>query len=121
MGDLSENFSRAEFRCKCGQCDQVGPAPDLIIALQEMRDHFGQPVTIHSGHRCKAYNRRIGGATFSRHIKGDAADFTVSGVSNNDVQDYLLGKYRGRYGIGRYNTFTHLDVRPYQARWDQRR
>lgn len=120
MGDLSENFSRHEFKCKCGECEQIGPDPDLIDVLQTIRDHFGVPVTIHSGHRCPAYNRRVGGASRSQHMKGTAADFTVQDVTNNTVQSYVLELMAGRGGVGRYRTFTHVDVRPGPARWDNR-
>ena len=121
MGDLSANFSKREFKCKCGDCEQVGPPDELIEVLQEIRDHFGKTVRVHSGHRCPAYNRRVGGASRSKHMKGIAADITIKGNSPKKVQNYLLQKYDGQYGIGRYNTFTHIDVRDGQARWDNRR
>ena len=121
MGDLSKNFSRDEFRCKCAECEQVGPPMELVEILQDVRDHFGRAVAVHSGHRCAAYNKRVGGAPRSKHLTGDAADITVAGHTPDQVQDYLLAKYPGRYGIGRYNTFTHVDVRPGPARWDNRR
>lgn len=120
MGDLSKNFSRREFRCKCGQCDQVGPDPELILVMQEIRDHFGVLVRVYSGHRCPTYNRRVGGAKYSQHLKGTACDFAVKGVAHDTVQEYLLERYAGKYGIGRYDTFTHVDVRPKMARWDNR-
>lgn len=128
MGDRSKNFSNHEFRCKCRiraphlpECQQVFPPDELIHVVQDVRNHFGAPVTIHSGHRCKAYNKYVRGARKSRHVKGDAADITIKGVHPNEVQEYLLQRYPGKYGIGRYNTFTHVDVRGYMARWDNRR
>lgn len=120
MGDLSKNFNKSEFKCKCGQCEQVGPAQELVEVLQEIRDHFGTAITINSGHRCPAYNYRVGGARRSQHMLGTAADFNVKGKTPNEVQDFILTKYEGMYGIGRYNNFTHIDVRGYQARWDNR-
>lgn len=120
MGDLSQNFSKSEFKCKCGECKQVGPDPELVKEMQEMRDHFNAPVKVHSGHRCSAYNHSVGGATRSEHLKGTACDHTVKGVSNNKVQKYWLKKHPAKYGIGRYKTFTHFDVRGYKARWDKR-
>lgn len=120
MGDLSRNFSRAEFKCKCGKCDQVAPPHKLIELMQDVRDHFDATVTVHSGHRCKAYNASVGGVSNSQHILGTACDFTVKGVTNNDVQEYVLKKYKGSFGIGRYRNFTHIDVRPGMARWDNR-
>lgn len=121
MGDLSKNFSTSEFRCKCRSCEPILPPKELVDALQELRDHFGKSVRVHSGHRCPDYNRRVGGAARSKHMKGIAADITVKGNSPNKVQKYLLDRYKGKYGIGRYNTFTHIDVRTGPARWDNRR
>lgn len=120
MGDLSKNFSRSEFKCKCGECEQVGPDPKLIEELQKIRDHFHVPMKIHSGHRCQKYNESVGGASRSQHLKGTAADFTLEGISNNQVQEYVLRENYDRFGIGRYRGFTHLDVRGYVARWDNR-
>lgn len=121
MGDLSTNFSRAEFRCKCGQCEPVDPPMELVDALQVLRDYVGVPVKIHSGHRCEAYNKKVGGALHSKHLTAEAADFTIEGYPPSDVQGYLLIRYAGRYGIGRYDTFTHLDVRKGMSRWDNRK
>ena len=123
MGDLSNNFSRSEFACKCkGRygCTQPGPPDALVDVMQDVRDHFGAAVAVHSGHRCPKYNQSVGGALRSEHLKGNACDFTVKGVTNNKVQQYVLKKYAGRYGIGRYGNFTHVDVRPGPARWDNR-
>lgn len=128
MGDRSRNFSDHEFRCKCRfraphlpTCEQILPPDELIDVLQGVRDHFGASTTIHSGHRCAPYNKYVGGASGSKHMEAIAGDLTVSGVHPSLVQDYLLERYPDRYGIGRYNTFTHVDVRGYKARWDNRR
>jgi len=120
MGDLSKNFSKSEFRCKCGECSPVLPPDELIEVMQHIREHFDLPVTVHSGHRCKDYNRRVGGASRSKHLTAEACDFTILGVSNDKIQEYVLNHYQGKYGIGRYNNFTHVDVRKGPARWDFR-
>lgn len=121
MGDLSRDFNRAEFKCKCGKCEQIGPDYRLVAHLQDLRNEFGAPITINSGHRCAAYNQRVGGAKASKHILGIAADITVKGMTPNQVQEHLLKKFHNRYGIGRYNTFTHFDVRDGTSRWDERK
>lgn len=128
MGNRSKNLSDHEFMCKCRwraphlpKCEQVFAPDELIEIIQDVRDHFDAPVTIHSGHRCGPYNAYVKGATHSQHIKATAGDITVKGHTPNEVQAYLLDKYPSTLGIGRYNTFTHVDVRPYKARWDNRR
>ena len=42
--------------------------------LEPLRAHFGKPIRINSGFRCKALNDAVGGAKNSYHTKGRAAD-----------------------------------------------
>jgi len=117
MGDISKHFNRAEFACKCG-CGFAAVDVELVGILEEVREKFGA-VTINSGCRCLAHNRKVGGALDSEHQKAIAADFTVPGVSPQVIADYLRNKYPGRYGIGEYLSWVHLDVRARFARWSK--
>jgi uncharacterized protein YcbK (DUF882 family) len=75
---LSKNFVSKEFDCKgSGCCSTTLIDPKLVEYLQMIRDHFGKPITITSAYRCETHNRRVGGATGSRHSKGQAADIVV--------------------------------------------
>ena len=116
MTKLSEHFNSAEFACKDG-CGASEVKPELIGILEDVRAHFGKPVVIFSGRRCENHNRKVGGAPKSQHLFGTAADISVKDTLPKVVADYLEGKYPGSYGIGRYKTFTHIDVRNYKARW----
>jgi uncharacterized protein YcbK (DUF882 family) len=115
---LSANFFRSEFACKCG-CGFDTVDAELIIVLQDIRDHFNQPVDINCGCRCRVHNNRTPGAgKNSQHLYGRAADIRVSNVQPATVQEYLRGKYPGKYGIGHYYDFTHIDTRTGSAaRW----
>lgn len=118
MGDISPHFSKSELACKCG-CgfDQVNLA--LLPVLEGVRQHFNAPVIIDCACRCPAHNKSVGGATRSQHLLGNAADIKVTGVKPDDVAAYLeQANHDG--GVGRYNTFTHVDVRGTKARWDDR-
>ncbi len=114
---LSENFKQYEFECHCGKCEIILPPAELLTVLEDVREHFGRPVTIISGYRCPVHNARVDGRKGSKHKKGTAGDIAVSGVAPKKVQKYLLKKYPKKYGIGRYATFTHIDVRKNRARW----
>lgn len=50
--------------------------------LEPVRQHYGRPVVITSGYRSPRVNVAVGGSATSAHCKGEAADFTVPGVSN---------------------------------------
>ena len=113
---LTKNFKRKEFECKCG-CGQDTVDYMLLKILEDVREHFNQPVTINSGNRCYEYNKRIGGSAKSQHTKGKAADIVVKGVKPQEVYDYLNDKYPKTFGMGNYKTFTHIDSRNLKARW----
>lgn len=90
----------------------------IAQALEDIRQIYGnRPITINSWYRPKAINARIGGASMSRHIQGDAVDFTVRGVHPYDVYKRLDGWWGNRGGLASATVFTHLDARGYRARW----
>ena len=93
---LSENFTLGEM-IRSEQAVRKGirnvPGQSEIAALrllceqvlQPIRDHYDRPVIVTSGYRSPRLNTAIGGSKSSQHCKGEAADFTVSGVSNIEV------------------------------------
>ena len=117
MGDISEHFSRSEFECKCG-CGQNTVDVGLITILEKIRKYFNAPVTVNSGNRCEAYNDAINGAKNSQHKRSRAADITVKGVTPEMVANAAEHIIGDSGGVGRYNTFTHVDSRGYKARWN---
>lgn len=118
MGDLSRNFSRREFKCQCNDCNYDTVDSELISVLEDIRQHFGEPVTINSGNRCPAHNRSVGGGASSQHLYGRAADIVVENIDPDSVALYLKMLYAGKYGIGTYSSFTHIDTRSNgPARW----
>lgn len=119
MGDVSPHFNRSEFACKCG-CGFTAVDVELLGVLEGVRNHFNAPLTIDCACRCPTHNKEVGGVPDSQHVQGIAADIKVTGQSPDVVADYLEHAYPHGYGIGRYNTFTHIDVRSGPARWDDR-
>lgn len=114
---LSANFRVREFACRDGS-DTIFVSPELVDALQKIRDRFGRAVTVNSGYRTEAYNKQVGGAAYSQHKYGTAADITVSGVAPLEVARFAQTLLSGRGGIGLYRGFTHVDVRASKSRWD---
>ena len=117
MHKVSENFSRHEFACKCG-CGFSTVDVELVRVLEAVRARFNQPVTINSACRCSEHNESVGGSYGSKHKQGVAADIRVKGIHPGDVYEFLDNHMPNTYGIGKYCSFTHIDVRSKKARWE---
>ena len=114
-------FVREEFRCQCGgeYCNGFPAEPSIKLAgiLDQIREHFEEPVIVTSGVRCEQHNAEVGGVSNSQHLYGTAADIVVMNVDPSEVADYAETLLPDSGGIGRYDDFTHIDVRPDRARW----
>ena len=85
----------------------------LIDILAWVRSADGvAPVLINSWYRDREYNEAIGGVSHSMHMTLGAADIVKVGWTPSDVAD-LLEDHRAKtlFGIGRYKSFTHIDIR----------
>ena len=129
MTQLTKNIWRYELACSDG-CGFASMDFETVNVVQETCDHFAEELGvdkvalhINSAARCFKYNRKPksqggpGSNDESQHPRANALDFSIDGVSSNDIYDYLDERYPDLYGIGRYNTFTHLDTRTGRARW----
>ena len=117
MGDLTANLSRHEFACKCG-CGFDTLDIETAWVIQDVCDHFQTTVLITSGCRCEVHNKKVGGAEMSKHLEGRAGDCKFAKVTPEGVHDYLIKKYKDRFGFGCYPTFNHIDTRS-GAPWRQ--
>lgn len=118
MSKVSEHFDREEFACHCG-CGFGSVDVELLGVLEDIRARFKKPIKITSPNRCRRHNNEIGGAINSYHTKGMATDIIVKDTLPEYVYDYLCEKYPDKYGIGKYNHWTHIDVRDSKSRWDK--
>lgn len=57
--------------------------------LQPVREHFGKPVHVNSGYRSLALNTIIKGAKSSQHLKCEAADYEIEGISNRELAHWV--------------------------------
>lgn len=113
---LSNNFNALEFQCGCGICPETLINLDHVAKLQKLRDDMNAPISINSAFRCPTHNKKEGGETRSQHLLGNATDITIEGMSPDEVADAC----EGFDGLGRYDTFSHIDSRGKKARWDFR-
>jgi hypothetical protein len=95
---------------------------DAIVRIatlaQQARDRIGRPFHVTSWYRPPEVNARVGGASNSRHIVGDAIDFYCDGLTGSQIYHLLDPWWPG--GLGRYSRFpalSHIDSRGFRARW----
>ena len=97
---LSENFSLLELT-KSQTAERKGinntPSPEhqenlkLLCThiLQPVRDHFERVVSVSSGYRSPELCTAIGSKITSQHAKGQAADFEIYGLSNQELSIWI--------------------------------
>ncbi len=84
----------------------------LLRALVRVSDTFGgRPVRVVSGFRKRSFY------SDSRHTRSEAVDFSIPGVPNAALRQYLL--LLEDVGVGYYpnSSFVHLDVRSCPIQW----
>jgi uncharacterized protein YcbK (DUF882 family) len=117
---ISKHFTVEEFSCHDGT-----PYPSvwvdsslqvLVDQLETIRAIWARPIRILSGYRTSLHNGAVGGAKYSQHMEGRAADIVVQGVdAPMVVKGILTLLQQGDIhlgGLGSYATFTHVDIRP---------
>lgn len=95
---FTKNFDPKEFRCECGGkycCGYPSWMKKVELEnLQSIRDHYGKPMTITCGLRCKGYNKKLRGSiTNSKHLTGYATDFYMKGVTDTLANRKAAIKY----------------------------
>jgi hypothetical protein len=94
--------------------------PSLLAVTKvadEARHRLGKGLRINSAYRNAAYNRAIGGASASIHMRGGALDLSGSPATLHRILTQMRSEGLFRGGIGRYKTFCHVDVRGKNADW----
>jgi LysM repeat protein len=105
--------ARADISELLGATGSRPPVPDrLIRLLVRVSDTFGgRPIRVVSGFRTSSF------FSDSRHKQSAAVDFSIPGIPNSVVRQYLL--LFENAGVGYYpnSSFVHLDVRGCAMQW----
>lgn len=113
---LSPHFRLSEF---INRDDEWAEVPvylqnlkQLALQLEIVRAGLGnKSIIIKDGLRTLARNKELGGAKFSYHLVGMAADIAVAGMAPKEVQQ-ALRKLNYKIGLGCYDAHTHVDIGP---------
>lgn len=107
---IGQHFKVKEFACKDGS--QVVFIDDYLCTILDiLRNKLGKPIIITSGYRTPWWNEKSGGAKYSYHMRGMAADIKVNGMSAKELAKELDKIVPNGCGIIVYNSWVHFDVR----------
>ena len=122
---LTKNFWLSEFDCKDGTKVPEIYLPNVILLAEQLeviRDVLREPIYINSAYRHYDYNKAIGGSSRSQHLTASATDIRVKNTNASEVyrllNQLMIDGTIHNGGLGKYNSFTHLDIRKNPARWD---
>lgn len=108
----SEPYKYFKLNEPTGQFSTVARLnPELVHLLDKARDLAGVPFVITSGYRDEAYNKKVGGAKDSAHLKGLAVDIRFkNSVELFAIVNGLLKAGFNRIGISFNGNFVHVDI-----------
>jgi len=121
MSQLSPNFTLAEltvseYASRKGIAEQFNPPADVISnlstlsnsVLERIREIVGKPIVINSGYRCEKVNKAIGGVATSQHVKGQAADIRVIGMTIEELFQAIRNKIEYDQIIQEFDAWVHI-------------
>ena len=115
---VTEHFMYSDFICPC--CDTIKIVPAFYThtgMLEWLRREAGFPIVVTSGYRCKNHNASVGGGVRSWHLLFATDIQPDDKESGKLLRLFELAQSIGFTGIGRYETFLHLDLRPEALLW----
>jgi hypothetical protein len=90
-GNVSENFSVKEFRCKCG-CGICIVSETLLKRLEALRKYIdNDPIDVISGCRCPTHNRNEGGVEDSVHVTEEDQECEGADITSRNMYKLLQG------------------------------
>jgi|TARA_B110000908_G_scaffold163665_1_gene210505 uncharacterized protein YcbK (DUF882 family) len=93
----------------------------LANNLQVLRDDLNASVSINIAYRPKWYELLKGRSGNSKHCLCEACDITADGYTplqvRSKIEELIKSGKMDQGGLGKYNSFTHYDIRGVKARW----
>jgi zinc D-Ala-D-Ala carboxypeptidase len=102
---MSEHFSDAELRCKCG-CGRNLMREGFMRKLESLRVYLGFPMSVSSAYRCPTHNSSVSSTGLDGpHTTGRAIDIAVHGSAALKI----IGRAKefGFSGVGVSQKGTH--------------
>lgn len=124
-----EEIKWTDFKCKVSKFFTVGEVTlydydripyserireniiKLCLELDKIREDWGSPIIVTSFYRPFAVNQRVGGARYSQHLYGKAADLRPFNGQLVRFQSFLDRHWNDALGYGLKKGFVHIDNR----------
>lgn len=107
---ITDHFKVKEFACK-DKTPIVFVDEYLAVILEIARKKINKPIVITSGYRTTGHNQNVGGAKYSYHTRGMAADIRADGVTPKELAEVLNSIVPNSGGIIVYDNWVHFDTR----------
>ena len=111
------SFKPKEIACKGDNNLMIDT--DAMDKLQKLRDLLGRPMYINSAYRSPSYNKKVGGAKASQHLKAKAFDINMK--NHSTIEFERLAREAGFTGFGFYPQYNFIHIDTGRARhWGKR-
>lgn len=108
---ISDHFSRKDFSCRCGECQEaLRLSLGLVGGLELLRSKSQHRINILKGYMCQTSAEKVGKVRRNFHAIGVAADITIDDLSPKDVFQLALD-IPEFMGIGLADDHVHVDTR----------
>lgn len=94
-----------------GQSRYARISPELVAALQRLRERVGAPLTVLSAYRHPALNESLGGSASDPHLAGLAVDVKCAALSPLALARQALDVFGGQISVSASEGVLHLDIR----------
>lgn len=110
---ISEHFSKRDFVCKCGVCNQaIKLSLGLIGGLELLRSQSRSRIQILKGYQCPDSSEKMGKVKRNFHVTGVAADIVLERKTLEET--FLCAEQIPEFmgiGLNLANNYVHVDTR----------
>jgi len=107
---LLQGKPRLKIKLNAG-VTMTGLKPEIVAIAEKVAFDMGRQLTVNSAYRSPSANSSVGGASSSRHMRGEAMDIRVAEMTAKErIQFVDSAAKHGALAFGFYGRFIHMDI-----------